>query len=126
MGTSNPNSFQRNYSFNGIIEGKKEKEIRISPLKDNSNNNIEIPNINNMISEHKIDYKEIDDFMKKEIKLQDYLPKIKEESKDKIFNELKEYEKEKLKELFDKINKDYEKKILKKKELNISLDKNLI
>ena len=123
MGASSQKGNQRNDSINGVIKGKKEKIDINSNLQDNSNNYIEIQNNNN---EQKIYYQDLDDFMKKEIKLQDYLPKIKEESKDKIFIELKEFEKEKLNGLFEIINKDYEKNILKKKELNISLDKNLI
>ena len=68
-----------------------------------------------------IDYSKLNKFMESYI-IQNYLSKNKENSKDKVFNSLKELEKEELRKIFENKVKDYENKVLKKGKLNLNIE----
>ena len=68
-----------------------------------------------------IDYSKLNKFMESYI-IQNYLSKNKENSKDKVFNSLKELEKEELREIFENKVKDYENKVLKEGKLNLNIE----
>ena len=68
-----------------------------------------------------IDYSKLNKFMESYI-IQNYLSKNKENSKDKVFNSLKELEKEELRKIFENKVKDYENKVLKGGKLKLNIE----
>ena len=113
-------------------KNKKEDEIK----KDNSNekekrtdwnrkidiNLTEINENNKYSNQCKI---KLDEFMNKMI-IQDYYPKNMELTDDLVFNALKKTENNKLDKIFNDLKNDYEKNVLAKKDLNLSIDNNII
>ena len=73
------------------------------------------------MEEIKFDYSKLNKFMESYI-IQNYLSKNKENSKDKVFNSLKEFEKEELRKLFENKVKDYENKVLKGGKLKLNIE----
>lgn len=96
----------------GVIPGRKENSL---------NNSVEIRNNPQPIKHFKIDHSKLNKFMESYI-IQKYLSANKENSKDKIFNSLKEFEKEELKKLFESKVKDYENKVLKGGKLHLNIE----
>jgi len=89
--------------------------------KNKLNKSVEVRSNPENAKHFKIDHSKLHKFMESYI-IQNYLSKNKDNSKDKVFNSLKELEKEELRKLFENKVKDYENKILKGGKLNLHIE----
>ena len=107
---------------------KSKNQMYISGIIQNNNEFARIQALpigfNKLFQNKKYDTK-LNEFVKEKI-IQNYLPKANEQSPDIVFNELKAIEKYELKKIYEKLYKNYENEILKKKELIFPLNINLI
>ena len=114
MGASGTKGKKSDFVFSGVIEGKKDENMSISITDTNKN------------TKYKNEYKKLDEFLNKQI-IQKYFSEEKEKTDDDlIFNGLKKVEKNDLDTKFNDLKNVYEKDVLKKKDLNLSIDNNII
>jgi len=96
----------------GVIPGTGQKNL---------NKSVEVRSHPKNTKNFKIDHSKLNKFMESYI-IQNYLSKNKDNSKDKVFNSLKELEKEELRKLFENEVKDYENKVLKGGKLKLNIE----